>query len=283
MEFTDFLHYGFIQRALVAGVFIALLCSTLGVLLLLRRLSLIGDGLAHVTFGSVALGLLLRQNPVFVSIPVVMLGSLAILKLAERARVYGDAAIGMISALGIAVGVLLASSAGGFNIDLFSYLFGNILSISESEVITSIALSFTVLITISIFYDEFLSASFDEEFAKASGINTEKINTILALLTSVTVVLTMKVVGIMLTSALLIMPAVTALQIARGFKKTMLFASSAAIVSVVAGTVISLVVNLPTGAVIVMLNFIMFMLAFSYKISFSGIRKNREIGNPDAS
>ena len=133
MDIIDFLNYGFVQRALIAGSFIALLCSTLGVLLVLRRLSLIGDGLAHVTFGSVALGLVLKIYPLYISIPFVMLSSLGILKLMERARVFGDAAIGIVSSLGIAGGILLASKAGGFNIDLFSYLFGNILSVSEAE------------------------------------------------------------------------------------------------------------------------------------------------------
>ena len=131
MNIFDLLSHGFIQRALIAGSFIAILCSTLGVFLVLRRLSLIGDGLAHVTFGSVAVGLLMKSSPFYVAIPIVMLGGLGILKLMEKARLYGDAAIGIVSSIGIAGGVILASIAGGFNIDLFSYLFGNILAISR--------------------------------------------------------------------------------------------------------------------------------------------------------
>ncbi len=268
MDLFEFLRYAFIQRALLAGIFISLLCSTLGVLLVLRRLSLIGDGLAHVTFGSVALGLLLRQNPIFVSIPIVMVSSLGILRLTERARIYGDAAIGIISALGIGSGVLIASSAGGFNVDLFSYLFGNILAISRTEVITSIGLSVVVLFIMLFFYNDLFSASFDEAFARTSGINTGQINSILALLTGVTVVLAMKVVGIMLTSALLILPAVTALQIARGFKRTMYLAAVTAITSVVAGIIISFLANLPTGATVVMVNFAFFMIALFCKRFF---------------
>ena len=124
MELLGYLNHAFIQRALLAGSFIAISCSTLGVFLVLRRLSLIGDGLAHVTFGGVALGMLFGVFPLHVAIPVVMASSLAILKLVERARVFGDAAIGMVSSLGVAGGIVLASVAGGFNIDLFSYLFG---------------------------------------------------------------------------------------------------------------------------------------------------------------
>jgi len=268
MEFTDFFHYGFILRALIAGSFIALICSILGVLLVLRRLSLIGDGLAHVTFGSVALGLLLRQHPIYISIPIVMLSSLGILKLTEKAKLYGDAAIGIVSSLGIAGGVLIASIAGGFNVDLFSYLFGNILAISKTEVFTSIALSVIVLSIISIYYNEYFSTTFDEEFAKVTGINTKKINSILVLLTGITVVLAMRVVGIMLTSALLILPAVTALQIAKGFRNTMVFSSLVAISSVIAGIYISFIMNLPTGATIVMVNFIIFVTAFLFRNTF---------------
>ncbi len=265
MELIDFLGYSFIQRGLIAGSFIALLCASLGVLLVLRRLSLIGDGLAHVTFGSVALGLFLRLSPLYVSIPVVMASALGILKLTEKARVYGDAAIGMVSAIGIAAGILIASLAGGFNIDLFSYLFGNILAISTLDVFISITLSLVVLGVIMRFYHELFSVSFDEEFAETTGIDTQKINVMLVLLTAVTVVLAMKVVGIMLTSALLIIPAVTAFQIARGFRNSMVVASIVAMLSVIGGISFSLFLNLPAGSTIVAMNFVFFLVALAWK------------------
>jgi zinc transport system permease protein len=272
MSIIEYLDFGFIQRAIVSGAFIAVLCSTLGVLLVLRRLSLIGDGLAHVTFGSVALGLLFRVYPLYISLPVVMASSLGILKLMERARIFGDAAIGILSALGIAGGVLAASLAGGFNVDLFSYLFGNILSISAQEVYTSIFLSVIVLAVIVFNYHDILSITFDEEFAMASGINVNRINTMIVLFTAITVVLTMKVVGIMLTSALLIFPAVTAFQVARGFKSALLIAATVALFSVMSGIFLSLLFNLPTGASIVLVNFLLFALAFICK-NFFGERK----------
>ena len=265
MDILSALQYEFIRRAIIAGSFIALVCSLLGVLLVLRRYSLIGDGLAHVTFGSVALGLFLRQHPLSVAIPVVMVSSLGILKLTQKAKIYGDAAIGIVSSLGIALGVLIASLSGGFNIDLFSFLFGNILSITDIEVYTSIGLSVVVLFMIIFFYNEHLSATFDEEFARVSGIDTERINTLLVLLTGITVVLTMKVVGIMLTSSLLILPAVTALQFARGFKGTMVISSCVAVISVITGISLSLLLNIPTGATIVLMNFMFFVCAFLYR------------------
>lgn len=265
MQILDFLNYEFTRRALLVGSFVALVCSILGVLLVLRRFSLIGDGLAHVTFGSVAIGLFLKQHPVYVSIPIVMLSSLGILKLTERARLYGDAAIGIVSSLGIAAGVLIASIAGGFNVDLFSYLFGSILVISKAEVLLSIVLSVVVLLIIFFLYNELFSTTFDEEFAKVTGVNTKKINSLLVLLTAITVVLAMRVVGIMLVTALLILPAVTALQIARSFRSTMALSSTVGIGSVLIGTYLSFAMNLPTGATIVMVNFLFFMAALLYR------------------
>ena len=265
MELIHILSYGFIQRALIAGSLIALLCSMLGVFLVLRRLSLIGDGLAHVTFGSIALGLLLNVSPIYVSIPVVMASSLWILKLTEKARLYGDAAIGIVSAAGIAGGTLLASVAGGFNVDLFSYLFGNILAISAAEVGISFVLSLAVIAVIVTYYHDLFSLTFDEEFAQASGIRTKSINSIFILATALTIVLATRVVGILLVSALLILPAVTSLQIANGFKTAILVACLFGVISVVGGIAISFIMNLPTGATIVMLNLIFFVAAFSYR------------------
>jgi zinc transport system permease protein len=266
MDILEYLQYGFIQRALVAGCFVGLLCSCLGVLLVLRRLSLIGDGLAHVTFGSVAIGMVIGVYPLYVSIPVVMLSSLGILRLTEKARIYGDAAIGVVTSLGIAGGVILASIAGGFNVDLFSYLFGNILAVSDTEVAISVVLSILVLLLIYLYYHELFSVTFDEEFARASGVRTGRINAMLVLLTAVTVVLAMNVVGILLVSALLILPAVTALQLARGFAHAVLIAALIGVCSVLMGVFSSLVLNLPTGATIVMVNLLFFLAALGGKV-----------------
>jgi zinc transport system permease protein len=273
MGLTDFLGYSFIQRGFIAGSFIAILCASLGVLLVLRHLSLIGDGLAHVTFGSVAIGLFLRLSPLYVSIPVVMASAVGILKLTGRAKVYGDSAIGMVSALGIAGGILIASLAGGFNVDLLSYLFGNILAISSADVYISIALTLVVLGVVVVFYHELLSVTFDEEFAETTGIDTEKINILLVLLTAVTVVLAMKVVGIMLTSALMIIPGVTAFQISKGFRNSMIAASLIGVLSVVGGVSIAFFLNLPTGATIVVMNFAFFIAALVWKNLISRLFK----------
>lgn len=260
LNFFDILSYGFAQRALISGIFIAILCSVLGMFLVLRKLSLIGDGLAHVTFGSVAIGIFLNVYPVYVAIPITVLSGFGILKLIQKTRLYGDAAIGVVSSAGVSIGILITSVAGGFNVDLFSYLFGNILSVSNEEMFLSIILSFVVIVTVILFYRHLVSITFDEELAKVSGIKIERINNILVFLISITVVLSMRVVGIMLVSSFLILPNVAALQIARSFSKAMFISAALSVFSVVFGIAVSFSFNLPTGATIVLINLLFFLI-----------------------
>jgi zinc transport system permease protein len=265
MTLLHFFSYAFVQKAYLAGTFIAVLCAMLGLFLVLRKLSLIGDGLAHVSFGAIALGLFFGFYPFYVAIPVVLIGSYFILRLTERAKIYGDAAIGIVSSVGIASGVILASMSKGFNVDLFSYLFGNILAISTQEVYLSLGLSIVVLLIILLLYNDLLSVTFDEEFARLTGVKTDRINLVLTFLTAITVVLAIKVVGIMLVSALLILPAVTALQLARGFKAAMLISVMDAIFSVLCGITLSFFLDIPAGATIVLINAVFFAIALLYK------------------
>ena len=261
MNLIEILSYGFIQRALLAGTLIAVLCSVLGVFLVLRRLSLIGDGLAHVTFGSTAIALafkLYSAASLLVSLPVVLLASLGILKLTEKARLSGDAAIGIVSAVGISTGIMLASVGGGYNVDLLSYLFGNILSITREEVLIAAGLFCVVMILLSLFFNDLLAITFNEELARVSGVHTNLINAVLVMLTALSVVLAMKLVGIMLISSLLILPAVSALQLARSFKACIALAALQGCCSVVAGIFVSFLTNLPTSATIVMINLLFF-------------------------
>ena len=265
MDILNFLQYSFIQKAFLAGSFVAIVCSALGLFLVLRKMSLIGDGLSHVSFGAIALGLFFGIYPFYVAVPVVMIASVLILKISEKTKIYGDSAIGIVSSVGIAGGVILASVSHGFNVDLFSYLFGNILAISNIEVILSIILSIIVLLVIYFFYWDLFSATFDEEYAKTTGVKTNSINILITLLTSITVVLSVKMVGIMLVSALLIIPAITALQLTKGFKMTMIVGGMASLISVLLGITTSFFFDLPAGATIVIINAVFFILAFLYK------------------
>ena len=261
----EILHYPFIQRAIISGVFIGCCCAFLGVFLVLRRFSLIGDGLAHVSLAAVGLGLLLNTQPLWVAIPLLMAASLWILWLTDKADVYADAAIGLVSAVSVAIGITLASVGKGFNVDLFSFLFGNILAISLPEVILSVILSVVVIGTVILLYHELFAIAFEEEYARVLGIPVERINQILILCTALTVSLGIRVVGTMLISSLIIFPAVTALQIARGFRLAMLLAAVISTISVLAGVFLSCLLNLPTGATIVLVNFAFFVPAFLYR------------------
>jgi len=264
VQLMEIFAYGFVQRAMLAGSLISVLCSVLGVFLVLRRMSLIGDGLAHVTFGSAAMALAMKlysASSLLISIPVVLLSSLGILKLTEKGRLSGDTAIGIVSAAGIAAGIILASIGGGYNVDLLSYLFGNILSITFEEVCIAVVLFVVVMVMLLLFYNDLVAVTLSEELAKVSGVPTRLISSVLVCLTALSVVLAMKLVGIMLITALLVIPAASALQIARSFKTCVLLAGMQGGVSVLAGIVISFQFNLPTSASVVVLNLALFMVA----------------------
>ena len=259
------LQYDFMRRALIVGILIALSCAFLGTFLVLRRLSMIGDGLAHVSFAAVALALLLSASPLAVSIPLVVLASFAIMSLGENAAINGDAAIGLVASFSVAAGVIMASMAGGFNVDLMSYLFGSILLITRAEVFATVLLSVTVLTVVVFFFNSLFAVTYDEEFARVMGLSTVQLNYLLGILTSVTIAIGIRVVGTMLISSLIIFPTVTALQLARGFKSSVVMAAIVSVVCVVLGIFASYVFNLPTGATVVMFNAAAFLVAFTVR------------------
>lgn len=254
--------YNFIREALIVGVLVAISCAMLGTFLVLRKLSLIGDGLAHVSFAGVAIAMLTAQSPLVVGIPLVAAASLLIMKLNEKTNVNGDAAIGLVSSVAIASGVLMTSLSGGYNVDLFSYLFGSLLVISPVDLTMSVILATCVLAAVIWLYPKLFAMTYDEEYAKILGINVRRMNYLLSVLTAVTIALGIRIVGTMLISSMIIFPAVTALQLTRSFKMTLVIAGTTSVLSVVLGVLSSFVFNLPTGATIVMFNALLF--AFSY-------------------
>ncbi|HUU37691.1 MAG TPA: metal ABC transporter permease [Candidatus Desulfaltia sp.] len=254
--------YGFFQRALLAGLFVAVACAILGLFLLLRKEAMIGHGLAHVTFGGVALGLFLNVLPLASALVVAILASLAIMKLKEKAGLHGDAAIGIFSSVGMALGIALATIAGRFNADLLSYLFGDILAINRLEVGLSTALAVSVIIIILANYHRLMYLTFDRESAKVSGVKTARLDLILTVLTSVTVVLGMKVVGILLVAALLVIPAAAALLLAKSFRQALIFSCLVASLSVVIGLLAAFYLDLPASATVVLLSFLFFGVSF---------------------
>jgi zinc transport system permease protein len=258
--------YAFMQRAFLAGLLISLTCAVLGVFLVLRRDAMVGHGLAHVTFGGIALGLLLYMSPILVALGVAVLSALGIVKLKERAGLYGDTAIGIISSLGMALGIILISLAGSFNVDLFGYLFGNILAIEPLEVWMSLILALAVLIAVALFYQEFVFLTFDAESAKASGVQVKRLDALMAILTAVTVVLGMKVVGILLVSALLVIPAAGALQVARSFQQALIVSAMLAGISAICGLVAAFYLDWPSSGAIVSVSGVLFLILFGVRL-----------------
>lgn len=260
----EFLAYGFVQRGLLAGSLVAVICALLGVFLVLKRLSLIGDGLSHVCLTGVALGLLTQTSPLYMSVPVVLVASLGILQIMEKIKIYGDAAIGIVSAAGLALGILITALAGGFNADLFGFLFGSILTVGRVEVFWCAVLLAALLLFLLFFYRDLIAASFDENFAHTRGIAVRRLNATLIVFTSLAIVLACKVVGIFLISALIIVPPVTALLLAKTFKQVLWISCGTALVSVWSGVYLSFLFNIPSGATIILVSLILLVAAFAY-------------------
>ena len=262
--------YTFMQRAFLAGFLISITCAILGVFLVLRRDAMIGHGLAHVTFGGVALGIFLYVAPLLMALAVAVFSALGILKMKERAGLYGDTAIAIISSLGMALGIILISAAGSYNVDLFGYLFGNILAIEAREVWMSFILALAVLSAVALFYQEFVFLTFDPESAKVSGVRVKRLEAVMAVLTAVTVVLGMKVVGILLVSALMVIPAAASLQVARNFKEALFLSAVLAGITALCGLVAAFYLDWPSSGTIVAISGVLFLLFY-----WKGLRRKR--------
>ena len=239
------------QKALVAGISIAIICSFMGTFLVLRRYSLFGDGIAHVAFGGVSVGLFMGVFPIWTAVIASVLGGIGLQKLRSNTKISGDAAVAVVLVSGISIGVLLISSSGGFSVDLFSFLFGSILLISTEDTMMIIAVSAGIFATLLVFYKQFLHLSFNEEQAKMAGLNVTLLNYLFVTLAAVTVVASMYLVGILLISSLIVLPNITAMLFGRGFRNTVCISLSISVFSVVSGIVISYSFDLaPSGTVV---------------------------------
>jgi len=266
----EILHYGFFIRALSAGGFVAIACALLGVFLVLRQDAMIGHGLAHVAFAGVALGLLLNQMPIAAALILSVIAGLLIMTIKSRAGIYGDTAIAIFSSTGFAVGILIVSLKGDFNVDLFGYLFGEILAISSAEVAMSVGLGLMVVAVTLIQYRRFMFMTFDREAARVSGVPVQRLETLLTVLTAVTVVLGMKVVGLIMVAALIVIPAAAGLQLARNFRQALISASAVSLISVLGGLLMAFFLDWPASATIVLLAFLLFLAALPVGIHRRG-------------
>lgn len=258
--FAEMVTYPFIMRALIVGTLVSLCAALLGVSLVLKRYSMIGDCLSHVAFGSMAIALVVGAAPLTIGIPIVVLSAFMILRLSENGKIKGDAAIALISSSALAIGVMAVSVTSGMNTDICNYMFGSILAMSRSDVQLSIILSIIVLILFVLFYNKIFAVTFDENFAKATGTNTQMYNMLIAALTSITIVIGMRMMGALLISSLIIFPTLSSMRVCKRFKTVII---SSAIISTFCffiGLAVSYMFATPTGASIVCLNIIVFVV-----------------------
>ncbi|NLE69917.1 MAG: metal ABC transporter permease [Clostridiales bacterium] len=252
--------YTFITRAMLVGMIVSLCAALLGVSLVLKRYSMIGDGLSHVGFGALAVAMVLGVAPLAFTIPVVVLAALLLLRLSETSKIKGDAAIGMIATAALAIGVMVLSLARNANADISGYLFGSILVMSKDDVTISLWLGGAVLVLFVLFYRRIFTVTFDEAFARATGLNAGLYNTLIAVLTAVTIVLGMRLMGAMLISSLVIFPALTAMRLCKSFRAVTLTAAAVSLVSFFIGMSVSYLLSTPAGASVVLVNALMFLL-----------------------
>jgi len=272
----EIFQFGFIQRALISGIAVAVSCSTIGLFLVLRRQSLYGDALSHVAFGGIAVGLFTNIYPIWTAFAVSILASLGMTKLREFTKIPGDSAVAVLLSAGLAVGVVLIGLSGGFSLDLYSFLFGSILLISYNDQLLIVILSFIILTIMYKIHRKFIYIAFDEEQAKVSGIDVTKLNYLFIVLAGLTVIASVRLVGVLLISSLIVIPNITAMMLGKGFKKTLLISIFIAIISVIGGILISYVMNLAPGGTIVIISVGIFLTVICIKHSFKVIIKEKD-------
>lgn len=257
---SEMFSYSFLTRGMIVGGLVALCASLLGVTLVLKRYSMIGDGLSHVGFGAMAVGLACNTAPLTLAIPVVIIAAILLLRISENSKIKGDAAIGLISSSSIAIGITVNSLSNGTNIDLNSYMFGSVLAISKDDIAVCITMSILVLFLFLLCYHRIFAITFDETFAKATGIRVNLYKTLLSILTAVIIVIGMRIMGTLLISSLIIFPALTSMRIFKCFKAVMLCSVIISLVCYFFGMTASYLYEIPTGAGIVLANLIVFLL-----------------------
>ncbi|MGD1837418.1 MAG: metal ABC transporter permease [Nitrososphaeraceae archaeon] len=253
------------QRAILSGLAVASVCSVLGLFLVLKRQSLFGDALSHMAFGGIALGSYINVYPIWTAIVISICSAISLSKLQRISRLPPESLIAVMLSSGLGIGVLLISMSDGFTLDLFSFLFGSILLINFEEILLILFVSTIVILIIILFYHKFVYIIFDEKQAKLNGININYFNYLFASLSAITVIASMKLVGILLISSLLVLPNITALLFKRGFKQTIVISLLLSNSSVFLGITLSYFINLAPSGAIVMTSIFLFILVLSIK------------------
>ncbi len=258
----EMMSYPFIVRAFIVGILVSLCAALLGVSLVLKQYSMIGDGLSHVSYGALSIAVACGIAPLKLSIPIVVLAAYLLLRMNENGMMKSDAAIAAMSASALAIGVTVTSLTTGMTTDVCSYMFGSILAMSTEDVVLSIILSIVVLVLFSVCYHNIFAVTFDENFAKATGVKVSLFNTLISVLTAITIVLGMQMMGAMLISSLIIFPALSSMRIFKSFKSVMISSALLAVVCFCIGMVVSYIYSTPAGASVVLVNLCVFILFF---------------------
>ena len=263
---SEMLSYPFMVRALFGGMLVSLCASLLGVSLVLKRYSMIGDGLSHVSFGALSIALAMGWSPLKVSIPVVVLAAFFLLRITENSRIKSGAAIAMISASSLAIGIIVTSLTTGMTTDVSSYMFGSILAMTKEDVVLSAVLCIIVLGLFVLCYNQVFAVTFDENFAKATGVNVGAYNMLISVLTAVTIVLGMRMMGAMLISSLVIFPCLTSMRVFKSFTSVVISSGILSLVCFLLGMMASYQFSTPAGASVVVVNLIAFGLFSMWQV-----------------
>ena len=259
---AEMFSYPFLVRALICGILLSASASLTGVSLVLKRYSMIGDGLSHVGFGALAIATAFHWAPLAVSIPVVVIAAFLLLRLNENTRIKGDAAIALISTGALAIGILVVSLTTGVNIDIYNYMFGSVLAIDKTSFFVSIGACVVIIVLFLLFYNRIFAVTFDEDFTRATQARSSGIHILIALLTAVVIVLGMRLMGALLISALIIFPALTSMRVFKSYKKVTVSAAILSAVCFVIGIFCSYTISIPVGATVVVINIIAFLIFF---------------------
>lgn len=252
--------YSFITRALIVGLLVSLCAALLGVSLVLKRYSMIGDGLSHVSFGALAIAGALNMAPLAVSIPIVIAAAFFLLRLTENSHINGDAAIAVFSSSALAIGIVVTGLTTGMNADVCNYMFGSILAMSDTDVRISIVLSIIVLLMFLLFYNKIFAITFDSTFSQATGVKVGAYNMTIAILTAVTIVLGMRIMGALLISSLIIFPALSAMRVCRFFKGVIICSAIISVVCFTIGLIMSYSFEIAVGAGVVLVNLSVYII-----------------------
>ena len=257
----EIFQFNFMIRAFAAGTMIGVIAPLIGTFLVIRRFSRLADTLAHVSLAGVAIGLLTKTDPVISAVVVSILTAIGVERLRVSRKIFGESALALFLWSGMAIAVVIISLARGFNVGLFSYLFGSIATVSSGDLYVIGILGAAVVMLVIAFYKELFFVSFDDELAQVSGINSRAFNLILMVLAAVTISLSMRIVGILLIGALMIIPVITAMQFSRSFRQTLLFSVVLSLIAVILGLILSYYFDLASGGTIVLVSMIIFFIA----------------------